>query len=108
MQDEEDAGLELDDDGDDSNTVRMILDGGNRGPTAGRPPWRLDLSFAPAVDLPTGDPSRPRPAAIRAAPIEMRLDELDALMLTGTREEVHVNMAKLLLPFLADLGGWRA
>lgn len=106
-----------DDDDEDSNAIRLILDGGTRGPTttnSGTLQQRLDLSFCPAIDLnplPAGDPARPRPARLRTAPVEVRIYDL--------RTEEYLDEAGLdrrqacgaLLRFLAavgDGGGWRA
>lgn len=102
------------DDEDEDNAIRLILDGGTRGPSSGGQQQRLDLSFCPAIDLPTGpDPSRPsRPAALRTAPVEIRIYDRRAeeyLDEAGTMDRRQATVA--FLRFLAGVGiegGWRA
>ncbi len=104
---------------DDDNAVRLILEGGARGPTAQG--HRLDLSFCPAIDLPAGDPCRPRAPAVRAAPLELRffdcrteeyVDEAGGL-LAGNAGGDRRRLTAFFLRFLAAAGGgahggWRA
>lgn len=103
---------------DRNNTVRLILDGGARGPRVARR-HRLDLSFCPAVDLPTGDPARPRPPIVRAAPVEVRFcdcrteEYLDEGLMGGSAEADRAQVTAFFLRFLAAVGGeagggWRA
>jgi hypothetical protein len=101
---------------DDDNAVRLILEGGARGPTAQG--HRLDLSFCPAIDLPAGDPSRPRPPAVRAAPVELRFFDCRAEEYVddeagGGRGGDRRRLTAFFLRFLAAVGGgaqggWRA
>lgn len=102
-----------DDEEEDSNAIRLILDGGTRGPVAKARGQRLDLSFCPAIDLPTGDPSHPRPAILRTAPVELRFYDFqlgEYLDETGLGDRGQATSA--VLRFLAAVGsgggGWRA